>query len=79
MTLEELRTIVADVVEKAETLHGKTMRLKSFMNRISTMVNDEQFSSTINVDPFVAIQTPLYLALLHDIEVAADALGTDLA
>lgn len=79
MTLEELRVIVADVVEKAETLHGKAIRLKNFMNRISTMVNDEQFSSTINVDSFVAIQTPLYLALLHEIEVAADALGTDAA
>lgn len=79
MTLAELRAIVADVSQKSDTLFGKTMRLKSFINRIETILNDNDFASTINVDQFVALQTPIYLAILHDIEVAADALGTDAA
>lgn len=79
MTLQELRTIVADVAQKGDTLFGKTMRLKSFIDRVDRIINDNEFAATINVDAFVAVQTPIYLAILHDIEVAADALGTDLA
>lgn len=79
MTLDELRAIAADVLQKSTVLSGKANALESFIREISSLISaDNPFSGTINVDQFVAIQAPLYLALLHDIEVAADALGTDL-
>lgn len=79
MTLQELRAIVSDISSKSDTLSEKVMALRAFMTSVNLMVNNPIFSSTINVDQFVAAQTAPYLAILHDIEVAADALGTDLA
>lgn len=79
MTLDELRVIVTDIFQKSTVLAQKTNLLQSFMTEINAQISpNNSFVSTINIDQFVAIQTPLYLALLHDIEVAADALGTDL-
>lgn len=77
MTLQELQAIVEDVRTKANMLQGAASNLASFMEKIYRIINDPDFSSTINVDAFVAIQTPLYLEHLHNIEVAADVLGTD--
>lgn len=79
MTLAELQTIVADIQTKSADLTTKVADLSRFVTRVSSIINDTQFNTTLNIDQFVAIQTPLYLALLHNIEVAADALGTDLA
>lgn len=78
MNLSELRAIVLDVQTKAHTLNATTQNLRGFIDAVETMVGESNsFAETINVDQFVAIQTPIYLELLRQIEIAADALGTD--
>jgi hypothetical protein len=77
MTLEELRTATATTLGLAEELSRVVGELNAFMLRVDTQVNDADFSPSIDVDAFVAVQTPIYNAHLVAIEAAADALGTD--
>ena len=78
MTIEELRVLVTDIAQKTRELNTVTTRLGSFIRQIEHAIAAENpFSGAINVDQFVSIQAPLYLALLTELEVAADALGTD--
>jgi hypothetical protein len=76
-TLEELRESVALVLALSEALSKVSGDLNTFMLRVDTYVNDEDFSPSIDVDVFIATQSPIYNGLLVAIEEAADALGTD--
>lgn len=83
LTLEELRAISADVTAKAAALREKANNLEVLMGTINRNISpnnpfiNNMFPNPQNVDDFVATQTPLYIQRLTDIEVAADALGTD--
>ena len=76
MTLQELRTIVADIQDKEMALMDSVQKLGGLLATVSHIINGP-FSSTINVDALVALETPLYIEALTAIETAADALGTD--
>lgn len=77
-TLEELRTLYEDINPKVYELFYAAEDLKVLLDGVGQDIsNSNPFSSAINVDPYVAIQTPLYLEKLTRIETAADALGTD--
>lgn len=73
MILSELQAIVLDIKTKTITVEQSSGHLMTFVDRIDTIVNSE-YGPTINVDAFVAIQTPLYVALLNDLQNAVNAL-----
>ena len=80
MTLQELQQLVATVQNLVINLDGAISNLRTFVNKVSSQVNDPDFSQVLfdgNVDDFVAVQTPIYIGLLTAIETATDALGTD--
>ena len=78
MNLEELRTATAATRELSEKLVEEVMAFHSFINKIEEGIHHPQISPTIDVDAFVALQTPVYNAHLATIEAAAaDALGAD--
>ena len=76
MTLEELRVLVADIKTKSRAIRDAALSLDQMIVAIDAQINNE-YASTINVDAFVAIQTPIYLERLTALEAATDALGTD--
>lgn len=76
MTLQELQIIVDDIQTKVGVVNGNSRALRSFIDEVSQIINGP-YSSTINVDAFVALQTPIYLELLTNLEQSTDALGTD--
>jgi hypothetical protein len=77
MTLEELQEALEVTGPLVAALKSKVDELEVFIRRIYVYINDPNFAVTVDVDAFVAIQVPIYTALLVEIETAADALGTD--
>ena len=78
MTIEELRIILADLLPKAYDLSRAAQNFAGFIEQVNGAISpNNPFSGAINVDQFVAIQTPIYLSLLTAVETAADVLGTD--
>lgn len=79
MTLEELQAIVQDVAAKSSALLDASQQLNGFFQEVLADVHPSNpLSAAINVDAYVAIQTPIYLAKLTAVEAAADLLGSDL-
>ena len=79
MTLDDLRAIVIYVRTKRESLMSSVQDFETFVEVVWDAIKPENpFASTIDVDAFVAIQVPIYLAKLTAIETASDQFGTDL-
>lgn len=78
MTLSELRALFETIDGQSRTLYETTAQLRAFMNNIRSIIYDPNFSETIDVDQFVAIQTPIFTQMLTSIETAADAMNTDI-
>lgn len=78
MTIEELRAIVLDIHNKSQAIFAAANDLESFMQQVEQDVADSNpMSIAINVDQYVSIQSPIYVAKLTALETASDALGTD--
>ena len=77
-TIEQLRITVDMISEQIDTLQNRTRAVERFMKDTKRMIREENpFASTIDVDAFIAIQTPLFISMLTEVEEAADALNTD--
>lgn len=78
MTLQELRTIVADLDPKIAEVYAAASEVRVIVAQVRRLINpNNPYAETINIDQLVALQTPLYLAALTRLETATDALGTD--
>lgn len=78
MTLSELQSLATTINQQVKDLRNATTILEGFMASVITFVNDPNFSSTIDVDAFVAIQLPIFTSLLTAVEQKADALNSDI-
>lgn len=77
-TIEELRTIVAAIKPLIARVNASSSDLEVFITEIEEMISTQNvFNNSIDPNAFVAIQTPIYIQLLTDLETAADALNTD--
>ena len=80
MTIQELRNIVNTIEPLGNDLGNATNELRILVAKVKNIIAEDNIAlGMINADQLVAIYTPLYLAALHKVEVAADALGTDTA
>lgn len=76
-TLEQLQVATAATIVLKDALMEAVTALDDFLSKTDSLVNDPHFAGTIDVDEFIAVQLPLYTALLAAIEAAADGRGTD--
>lgn len=77
-TIEQLRAIVNDLKPKVLELNKASLDLNGFIQRIDLMISENNdFSSTIDIDALITQYSPIYITKLTRIETAADSLSTD--
>lgn len=73
MTLAQARAAAAAAKVNIDASNQSNQAAARFINNVILILNGP-YSSTINVDAFVAIQLPIYNALIADIKSKANAL-----
>lgn len=76
MTLPELRAIAIDINRKMENHFTSASEGRNFTRSVVEVLHGP-FSESINPDTFVALQTPIFINHLTQIETTADEMGTD--
>jgi len=75
MTLEQLRVIANETELKTTAVYEASNKLNIFMRQIVNMLSEQNpYAEAINVDEFVAIQTPLFNALVAELTAAYNEL-----